>query len=77
MVLTFRGFVRSVKFFITVDGYDVDECLESFWCLLPGIGIARYCWLYIVVVLTFTSGGVDLRAHLSIDHRRVSFFSRV
>ena len=45
-----------------------------FTLVLPGIGRARYCWLYIVVVLTFTSGGVDLRTHLSIDHHRVSFF---
>jgi len=45
--------------------------------LLLGIGRAKYCWLYIVIVLTFTSGGVDLRAHLSIGHRCVSFFFRV
>ena len=48
-----------------------------FTLVLPGIGRARYYWLYIVIVLTFTSGGVDLRTHLSIDHRRVSFFFRV
>ena len=47
--------------------------------LLPGVGRARYGWLYmymyIVIDRTFASGGgVDLRTHLFIDHRRASFF---
>ena len=48
-----------------------------FTLVLPGIGRARYCWLYIVIVLTFTSRSVGLCTHLSIDHRRISFFFRV
>ena len=39
--------------------------------LLPGVGGA---WLYIVVDRTFTSGDVDLCAHLFVDHCRISFF---
>ena len=59
-----------------VDGYNVDEHPGKFlFTLLPGIGRARYCWQYIVVILTFSSGGVDLRAHLSIDHHCISLFS--
>ena len=45
--------------------------------LLPGIGRARYCWLYIVVDQIFTSGGVDLRAYSSIHSsllRKLFFF---
>ena len=46
--------------------------------MLPGIGRARYRWLNIVVDQTFTSVGVELRAHLFIDHHHVMlFFFRV
>ena len=53
---------------LTVDCYKVDERLEIeflVFSLLPGIGGegGRYHWLYIVIDLTFTSGGVDLRTH--------------
>ena len=41
--------------------------------LLPGIGRARYRWLYTVSDRTFTSGDVDLRAYLFIDHCLASF----
>ena len=73
MALNFRGFVQ---FF----------CFNSWWLqcgrapggflvftLLPDTGRARYCLLYIVVDRTFTSGGVDLHPHLSIDHRCITF----
>ena len=33
MVLNFCGFVQSAKF-LMVDGYSVDERLESFYCLV-------------------------------------------
>ena len=41
--------------------------------LLPVIGRARYHWLYTVIDRTFTSGDVDLRAHLFIDHQKFFF----
>ena len=69
----FSWFVRSAKFF---NGWWL-RCgwaPGEFLLVLPGIGRARYCWLCIVVVLIFTSGGVDLRAYLSIDHHCASFF---
>ena len=72
----FSRFVRSAKFF---NGWWL-RCgwaPGEFLLVLPGIGRARYCWLCIVVVLIFTSGGVDLCAYLSIDHHCASFFFRV
>jgi len=42
--------------------------------MLPDIGRARYHWLNIVVDQTFTSVGVELRAHLFIDHHHVMVF---
>jgi len=52
----------------------MDECLESSWHLVyyqisgePGIAPVVVDW-------TFTSGSVDLRASLFIDHRRVILF---
>ena len=46
--------------------------------LLPGIRRARYRLMYIVVNRTFTLAGVDLRAHLFMNHHRAScFFLRI
>ena len=73
---------RSIrKIFLTVDGYDVDERLESFGCLLYSttryresqVLLAVYSHRFDIYLGAGGGGGVDLRAHLSIDHRRVSF----
>ena len=34
MVLTFCGFNRSGNFVLTVDGYNMDECLKHSWHLV-------------------------------------------
>ena len=61
MLLNFRSFVQSAKFFLTVDDHNMDKRLESSWHLVyyqvsgePGIAV--------VVDRTFTSGSVDLHA---------------
>ena len=42
--------------------------------MLPGIGRAKCYWSNIAVDLAFTSVGVDLCAHLFIEHHHVMFF---
>ena len=80
-VKNFRG-VKFSRFrlirkkILTVDGYNVDECLESLVYMYYQV-LKSQVLLYIVVDRTFTSGGVDLSAHLFIDHHHVSFFSLV
>ena len=54
------------------DGYNVDEHLES---LVYTTRYQESRWLYIIINRTFTLRGVDSRANLPIDHRRVGFFS--
>ena len=70
----FSQFCSIRNFFLIVDDCNMDECLESSWHLVyyqisgePGIGP-------VVVDRTFTSGSVDLRASLFIDHCRVILF---
>ena len=72
---------RSIReFFLTVDGYDVDERLESFWCLYSSTTKYRESQVLLAVyscrfdIYLGGGGGGDLCAHLSIDHRRISFF---
>ena len=73
MLLNFRGFVRSVKFFLTVADYNMDERLESSYRLVyyrvsgePGIaGCSRRLDIY--------PGECGLvRASLFIDRHSIS-----
>ena len=66
--------------FLTVDGYNVDEHLESFKCLL--YSTTRYQESQVLLAVyscrfEIYLGGVWTCVHLSIDHHRVSFFLRV
>ena len=75
MVVDFLQFVRPAKFFNSCRlqcGRVPGEFLV--FSLLPGIRRARYCWLYIVIDRTFTSGGVDLRSHFFMGHHHAIFF---
>ena len=66
MVLNFRDFVQSAKFFLMVDGYDVDERLESFGCLLYSTTRYQESQVLLAVYsrrfdIYLGGGGVDLR----------------
>jgi len=76
-VKIFRGvkflqFAQSATFFNSGQLH----CGRTFlvFSLLPGIRRARYHLMCIVVNRTFTSAGVDLRAHLFMNHHHASFF---
>ena len=66
----FSRFHSSSKIFLTVDGYDVDECLESFGCLLYSttryqesqVLLAVYSRRFDIYLGGGGGGGVDLRA---------------
>ena len=58
-------------------------CVCVAFSLLPGTCIG-YRWLsrcgcqeYVVVNWTFTSGGVDMRTRLFVNHHHIGFYSRV
>ena len=69
VLIEFSQFRSIHEIFLTVHGYNAPGEFPVF-SLLPGIGDRS---LY-MVDRTFTSRGVDLRAHLFIDHCCVSFF---
>ena len=57
----FSRFVRSAKFFLTVDSYIM---ASAYYQVSGKLSLVVSLWLSGVVVdRTFTSGGVDVRAH--------------
>ena len=75
------------RFFLTVDGYIMDEPLECSLCLVYYHVLGELAMAdcnsvavrssQLVVDRTFTSGGVDVRAHFIVDHCCVNVFTRV